>query len=126
MGFPSRRWRLWLLAALLLVGAVALGYALALWPGPGVTTANFEKLHEGMTRQQVNDILGAENLLQGAGYPNDPSLEADLYYEEGGDLGIAVQFQDQRVAGKAAVEVPRTLGGFLRGRLIKVRRRLGL
>ena len=121
MWFPSRRWRLGLLAALLLVGAVALGCAL--WPSPKVTEANFEKLQVGMTPQQVDDILGAEN--RGMRADRMP-LWWKVYQEDGGDVVIAVKLVEDRLADKGLQRVPQTLGDFLRGRLAKVRRRLGL
>ena len=60
MRFLPRRRRLWLLAALLLAGAVALGCALALGPSSKLE-ANFEKLQVGMALRQVNEILASVN-----------------------------------------------------------------
>ena len=129
MRFPSRRWCLGLLTALLLVGAVALGCALALWPGPGVTEANFYRIKAGMPTEQANAILGGSHNMRG-GLWTRTRLNID-YREEGEGVVItliSVRGPDQRfrVAEKRLQRVPLTLGDFLRGRLDKVRRRLRL
>ena len=128
MRLPSRRWRLGLLTALLLVGAVVLGYALALRPSSKVTEANFQKLQVGMTPEQVDDILGPENqrgTRAGLAWP--------IYYQEqGGDVvitvvfGHPVEFGPKGLSDKYLNRVAQTLGDLLRGRLSRIRRRLGL
>ena len=125
MRFPSRCWRFWLLAALPLAGAVALGCTLALGPSSGVTEANFRKLQVGMTPEQVDEILGAENRRT---MPDSRSASAwsDFYREEYGDVDIIVLFGGDRLVNKRLERVPQTLADLLRGRLAKVRRRIGL
>ena len=127
-----RRWRLWLLAAVLLVGAVALACALAPGPSSGVTEANFQKIQVGMTPAQVDEILGPQNVWIGARSIAGWKL---VYQEEGGDVAITAEFVGNRVTGKRwqrgvtdkrPLRVPQTLGDLLRGQLAKIRRRLGL
>ena len=124
MRFPSRRWGLWLSAALLLVGAVALGCALAQAPSRGVTEANCDRIQDGMTPEQVDGILGAENIY----YRGSTPRGMFTIYQEGDDgRQISVGFIGGRVRGKMVfLGEPQTLGDFLRDRLTKVRRRLGL
>ena len=126
MRFPSRRWRLCLLAALLLVGAVALGCALALGPGSKLTEANFEKIQMGMTIAQVDEILGAENQGPCVSWGG---TRTQVYCDEDLDVAISVTLDTHngdRVTDKKFRRFARTLGDFLLSRLAKVRRRLGL
>jgi hypothetical protein len=57
-----KKW--WLAIGLLLVLAVALGIGIpALWPTtPGVTYANFSRIEPGMTRSEVQAILGPPSM----------------------------------------------------------------
>ena len=133
MRLPSQRWRLWLLATPPLVGAVALGYALALACSRGVTEANCWKLQEGMTCEQVEDILGAENRWDHG--PGPPGSRWIRYYDQDACVEITVVFDRYRLTDKSyrhlvvpgrSPRSPQTLGGLLLSRLAKVRRRLGL
>jgi hypothetical protein len=51
--------RTWLiLSAVVLLSLVGVGMYLATPPKPGVTRANFLRLHQGMSEEQVEEILG--------------------------------------------------------------------
>ena len=53
--------RLLLIAAIPLVaGAVTLGVLAMLPPSPGVTKANYDRIEQGMTKAQVEQIFGRE------------------------------------------------------------------
>jgi hypothetical protein len=52
--------RLILISTLLLAIAVTLGVFAMLPAGPGVTKANFDRIHEGMTKAEVEKIFGRE------------------------------------------------------------------
>src|SRR5262249_44853555 len=62
--FPSRRWdmhRRWLLLGLgagTLLGAVFGVFVWITFPPTGVNWENYERIHQGMTRQQLEAILG--------------------------------------------------------------------
>jgi hypothetical protein len=105
---------------LLGVGALAL-LALAglliprlLPPRPGVTRANYGRLHEGLTPAEVKDILGRGPDL--ARHQNPPStfpLAEGCWEGEG--FTITVYFDwDERVSGKYLTERDSTFLGRLR------------
>ena len=123
MRFPSRRWRLGLLAALPLAALLALSVGLIAAGGGRVTEANFQRLQVGMTREQVDQILGTDDLRFRT---NDGLTWWVVYREEGGSVEITVEFVHDRLTDKRLERVPLTLGDFLRAWLAKVRRRLGL
>ena len=79
--------RLILLASVPLTFAVTLGVLAMLPPGPGVTKANFDRIREGMTYDEVEHILGQEGIHR-------ERREAVLYYWEADNGSQAwIQFQ---------------------------------
>lgn len=55
--------RLLLFASLPLSLAVAIGVLAMLPPRPGVTKANFDRIQEGMSRAEVEEIFGQEGVV---------------------------------------------------------------
>jgi outer membrane protein assembly factor BamE (lipoprotein component of BamABCDE complex) len=54
----AKKKRLLLIASLPLTIALTLGVLAMLPPPPGVTKANFDRIQEGMTRAEVEEIFG--------------------------------------------------------------------
>jgi hypothetical protein len=79
-----------LFAALVSVGFVA---ALLLSDGPGVTKANFDRIEEGMTLQEVEQILGRPGKLTWGGY----SWEA----EDGATVFVVFDFDGASAGPKS-------------------------
>jgi hypothetical protein len=57
--------RLLLIASVPLTIAVTLGVLAMLPPSPGVTKANFDRIQDGMTRAEVEQILGGKGKMGG-------------------------------------------------------------
>jgi SmpA / OmlA family len=54
----KKKWLLVGIAALVVGGGVAVAIPALQPPGPGVTKANFDRIQDGMTRDEVEGILG--------------------------------------------------------------------
>lgn len=102
----NKKW--WLLTALLLVLAigVAIGILVFIPPTPGVTYANYSRIEEGMSRDEVNALLGAPRRQGVAGgvFRGDsdgkPGLASSRW--DSGDNAVVVEFdEDGRVVAAA-------------------------
>ena len=60
--------RLILIAAVPLIIALTVAVFAMLPPSPGVTKANFDRIHEGMTLDEVREILGNDSVIVPTGH----------------------------------------------------------
>jgi len=105
------RRRLLLLA--LLVALVPLGFAARmLWPRPAITWENGAKIREGMTRSEVEAILGRTPVPRHTdrkiwhSTPNGPEMFVGDYWWEG-NMVVIVAFDDEdKVRETQTFEVP--------------------
>lgn len=104
----TKRRLVWVIVAVCLALAVVLAGALVVRPHPVVNRANFERVNEGMTRAEVEAILGR--------LPGDdaPAPDAAVCSWMGDGTEILVAFdKNGRVEGCALVE-PRGAAFFYR------------
>lgn len=88
--------RLLLIAPLPLACAMTLGVLAMLPPSPGVTKANFDRIHEGMTLAEVEALFGEKgNWWDGAGQKGLP-----MCWTAKDGSGAVVEFVDESVAIK--------------------------
>lgn len=88
----------------LLVGLLLLGFAGMMIVGCGskVTKDNYDKIKEGMTLKQVEDILGKGEAQAGGGVEvPGVSASAKVYQWSDGDKTITVTFLNDKVTAKA-------------------------
>ena len=71
---------------------------------PGVSKSNFDKVEDGMSLADVEDILGADKKgASGAGKLGELAGKGASYVWEDGDKKITVVFKDDKVVSKAQV-----------------------
>jgi hypothetical protein len=94
-----------IIVALLATIAMTIG-VLAMWPSsPGVVRANFHRIENGMTMEEVEAIFegepGQQMITQGlAGFPVIPdNISAFYWKEEDGSFALVI-FRDDRVSDK--------------------------
>src|ERR1700722_13886413 len=79
--------RLLTVSALLVLPLIGVGVYLLIPPNPGVTLENFRRLHEGMSREEVESILGSKGTLKGI----DASVATYSWNGIGGSAWIDVR-----------------------------------
>jgi hypothetical protein len=88
--------RLLLIASVpLAIVAVTLGVLAMLPPRPGVTKANFDRIEKGMTKAQVEEILGEKGFLVKVKKGDAPCL----YWNAGDGAEVWIRFSDDCVNG---------------------------
>jgi hypothetical protein len=87
--------RLLLLASLPLTVLVIFGVLAMLPPRPGVTKANFDRVKEGMTLAEVEEIFGRVRDLQGASPVEGTVL---MFWQETDGSWARIEFLDDRVS----------------------------
>jgi hypothetical protein len=80
------------------VCALALGMVAILLPRPGISKANFDRIENEMTVEQVDQILGELSSEPGFDRPRDPRKWAYWNANDGSSIGIGLLHG--RVAGK--------------------------
>jgi hypothetical protein len=106
----KRRYVIFMVAGLCLVTIVVLW----LWPTPGITRENLERIKGGMTEEQVNAIFGRSGDGSDIGAPESMLLglpvqgTVKIWYADDGNA--RVQFdRNGKVVAKAWLDVPRSL-----------------
>jgi hypothetical protein len=101
----------WLLVLILAGTLGGVGLMIFCAPTAGVTRRNFDRIQDGMTKQEVQAILGVEPLW-GFGslraFREVAYLDRQLPPWESGKPCIVVSFWDGRVDGKRMLTYPRT------------------
>jgi hypothetical protein len=97
----TRKHRYFISATVLVACAcVALGMLAMLPPQPGVTKANFDRIENGMTLQEVERILAAKGVYFNGGTTIDPRTPPPLFWLHVNGMSIAVQFNNAKVTSK--------------------------
>ena len=88
--------RLFLLASLPLTIAVIFGVLAMLPPSPGVTKANFDRIQEGMTKAEVEDIFGRTT------WKTEPhwrrSHTNEIWSSDDGEYAVVIVFNERGTA----------------------------
>jgi hypothetical protein len=89
----------------ILVGLAVVGLLAIMMPGCGskVSKGNYEKIKEGMTVSEVEDILGKGKKEGGEVKILGVTVSGEAYVWEDGDKKITVVFKDGKVTQMAAV-----------------------
>src|SRR5436190_14192317 len=92
--------RLLLIATLPLAIGVTLGVLAMLPPGTGVTKANFDRINEGMTREDVEAIFGGPSAGLRTDFTTGPTIkECECWFRDDGAKG-SISFANGHVSEK--------------------------
>ncbi len=72
-------------------------------PTPAVTYANFEKIENGMTYEQVVEIFGEDGKILSESTVLDTSMQIYYWYDSTGISNCNVTFQNNKVMAKAQI-----------------------
>jgi outer membrane protein assembly factor BamE (lipoprotein component of BamABCDE complex) len=79
--------------------AVSVGMLAMLPPGPGVTKANFDRIEKGMTRAQVEEIMGRPSMAEPITFSFNDTLITRTEWsgsnEDGDNVCVVIEFDDK-------------------------------